>query len=74
MPRYFFDLIDGKSVRDEVGQELRDDSAAKRVAEKLARDIYKIRPELRGNDFAICVRNATGEEVHRAGLEAEVES
>lgn len=72
MPRYFFDLVDGKNVRDEAGQELRDVSAAKRVAERLARDIYKIRPELRGDHFAIKVRNADGDEVHRAGLTADM--
>ncbi|QUS37998.1 hypothetical protein RPMA_03325 [Tardiphaga alba] len=72
MPRFFFDLVDGKNVSDETGQELRNEGAAKHVAEKLARDIYKIRPELRGNHFAIKVRNADGEEVHRAQLTAEM--
>jgi len=70
----FFDLIDGKNIRDEVGQELPDDGAAMRVAEKLARDIYKIRPELRGDDFAICVREDDNREVHRVCLDAAVQS
>jgi len=72
MPRFYFDLIDGKNVRDEAGQELRDDNAAKRVAEKLARDIYKIRPELRGDHFAIKVRDASNAEIHRARLTADM--
>ncbi len=72
MPKFFFDLVDGENVRDEIGQELRDEGAAKRVAEKLARDIYKIRPELRGDHFAIQVRNADDEEVHRAGLTSDI--
>lgn len=74
MPRYYFDLIDGKNISDEVGQELRDKGAAMRVADKLARDVYKIRPELRGDDFAISVRNEQGDEVHRAVLEAVAQS
>lgn len=70
MPRYYFDLIDGKSVPDNAGQTLRDTAAAKRVADKLAHDIFKIRPELRGKTFAIAVRNEAGDEVHRAEVQA----
>lgn len=70
MPRFYFDLIDGKKIPDAAGQILRDRGAAIRVADKLAHDIYKIRPELRGKDFSILVRNEDGEEVHRADVEA----
>lgn len=70
MPRYFFDLIDGKTVPDDAGQILRDNGLAIRVADKLARDIYKIRPELRDRDFAIVVRDEKGNEVHRADVVA----
>jgi|AraplaDrversion2_2_1032049.scaffolds.fasta_scaffold56905_2 hypothetical protein len=70
MPRFYFDLIDGKKVPDVAGQLLRDEGAAVRVADKLARDIYKIRPELRGKDYSILVRDEDGEEVHRADIEA----
>jgi hypothetical protein len=70
MPRFYFDLIDGKKVPDPAGQMLRDEGAAARVADKLARDIYKIRPELRGKDFSILVRGEGGEEVYRAEIEA----
>jgi hypothetical protein len=70
MPRYYFDLTDGKKVPDMAGQMLRDKGVAARVADKLARDIYKIRPELRGKDYAISVRDETGEEVYRADVEA----
>jgi hypothetical protein len=69
MARYFFDLIDGKNIPDKAGQELRDEGAARRVADRLARDIYKIRPELRGDDYAISVRNENGDEIHRVCLE-----
>ncbi len=73
MPRFYFDLIDGKKVPDPAGQMLRDAGAATRVADKLARDIYKIRPELRGKDFSILVRGEDGEEVYRAELEPAAE-
>jgi hypothetical protein len=70
MPRFFFDLIDGTKVPDAVGQELRDKILAKRAADRLARDIYKIRPELRDRDFVISVRDEQGNEVHRAEIAA----
>lgn len=66
MPRYYFDLIDGKTVPDATGQILRDKLLATQVADKLAGDIYKIRPELRGEDFAISVRDESGDEIHRS--------
>jgi hypothetical protein len=72
MPRFFFDLIDGKTVPDAAGQMLRDKLLATQIADKLAGDIYKIRPELRGKDYAISVRDEEGDEVHRvevAGVE-----
>jgi hypothetical protein len=69
MPRYYFDLIDGKTVPDVAGQVLRDRLLATQIADKLARDIYKIRPELRGENFAISVRNEAGDEIHRASVE-----
>jgi hypothetical protein len=69
MPRYYFDLIDGKTVPDMAGQVLRDRLLATQIADKLAHDIYKIRPELRGENFAIVVRDEAGDEIHRASVE-----
>lgn len=66
MPRFYFDLIDGKTVPDIAGQVLRDKLLATQVADKLARDVYMIRPELRDRDFAISVRDENGDEIHRA--------
>ena len=68
MPRYYFDLVDGTTVPDASGQILRNELLAAEVADKLAGDIYKIRPELRGKHFAISVRNEEGEEIHRADV------
>jgi hypothetical protein len=66
MPRFYFDLVDGKTVPDAAGQILRDKLLATQIADKLAHDIYKIRPELRGKDFAISVRDEEGDEIHRS--------
>jgi hypothetical protein len=66
MPRFYFDLVDGKTIPDEAGQILRDKLLAIQIADKLAGDIDKIRPELRGKDFAISVRDEGGDEIHRA--------
>lgn len=68
MPRFYFDLVDGKTVSDVAGQLLRNEVMASQVADKLARDIYKIRPELRGKDYAISVRDEAGDEIHRADV------
>lgn len=68
MPRFYFDLVDGKTVPDASGQILSNKLLAAQVADKLAGDIYKIRPELRGKDYAISVRDEEGDEIHRADV------
>ncbi|MES2028690.1 MAG: hypothetical protein V4477_05890 [Pseudomonadota bacterium] len=68
MPRFYFDLVDGTTVPDTSGQVLRDQLLAAEVADKLAGDIYKVRPELRGKHFVISVRNEEGNEIHRADV------
>jgi hypothetical protein len=68
MPRYYFDLVDGKTVPDMSGQVLRDRLLATQIADKLAHDIYRIRPELRGANFWIAVRDEAGDEFHRASV------
>jgi hypothetical protein len=74
MPRYHFDLIDHKTVEDEGGQILADDVMAGDVADRLAEDLYRIRPELRGKGYSILVSNAEGETVHKAPIEDLVTS
>jgi len=39
MPRYFFQISNGKPYQDKTGEELRDDRHAWRTATHLARDI-----------------------------------
>jgi len=66
VPRYHFDLIDHKTVEDAGGQFLADDITACDVADRLAEELFKVRPELRGKGFSILVSNADGDEVHHA--------
>jgi hypothetical protein len=66
VPRYHFDLIDHKTAKDAGGQFLADDITACDVADRLAEELFKVRPELRGEGFSILVSNADGDEVHYA--------
>ena len=70
MPRYHFDLVDHTTVEDKGGQILADDVTASDVAEKLAADLFEIRPELRGKGYSIQVSGPDGETIHIAPVEA----
>ncbi len=69
MAHYHFDLIDGVTLADEGGRDLADDIAAADEADRMAFELYKARPELRGKDYAISATNLEGEEVHRAPID-----
>jgi hypothetical protein len=69
MPRYHFDLVDHTTVEDHGGQILTDDLTAADVADELARRIFEVRPELRGQGYWILVTDAEGQEVHRARID-----
>lgn len=69
MPRYHFDLIDSKTVADQGGQLLEDESLAIEVADRLAHELSLSRPELRGKGFKVLVTDADGERVHEAPLD-----
>jgi hypothetical protein len=70
MPRYHFDLVDQKTVADHGGRVLRDDAQAEDVADRLAAELAKARVDLLGRNYAILVTNESGEEIHRAPLDA----
>jgi hypothetical protein len=72
MPRYHFDLVDHTTVEDKGGQVLADDVMASDVADRLAEDLYEIRPELRGKGYSILVSDAEGETIHKAPVEAQI--
>lgn len=69
MPRYHFDLVDSKTIADEGGAELPDDVKALDVAEEIARQLLKERPELEGRRFSVLITNQDGEEIGRVPLD-----
>lgn len=71
MPRYHFDLVDHTTVEDHGGQLLADDIIAGDVADELARQVYEVRPQLRGKGFSILVTDPDGREVHRAPIDGK---
>jgi hypothetical protein len=66
MPRYYLDLVDHTTVEDKGGQVLVDDVMASDVADRLAEDLYQVRPELRGKGYSILVSYAERETIHKA--------
>jgi hypothetical protein len=47
MPRYHFDVIGKNTIADRTGLLLPDDIHASDAADRLASELYEIRPELR---------------------------
>jgi hypothetical protein len=68
MPRYHFDLIGKRTVRDLAGRDLSDDMLASDVADGLANELYSVRPDLRRQHCSILVTNEDGDEVCRAPI------
>jgi hypothetical protein len=69
MPKYHFDLVDSKTIADEGGAAVGDDSKAVDIAEQIARRLLKERPELKDKHYSILVSNEDGEEVCRVPLD-----
>ncbi len=69
MPRYFFHLEDGERIPDRLGQELRDDSAALRLAAGVA-DALRRRG---GRIWRVVVTNEWGHEVTEIPVALEPE-
>jgi hypothetical protein len=65
MPRYHFDLIGKQTIIDHAGLDLPDDVVASDAADRLANELYSIRPELRRQHSSILVTDEDGEEVCR---------
>jgi hypothetical protein len=72
MLRYHFDLVDHMTVEDKGGQVLSDDVTASDVADRLAEDVYMVRPELHGKGFSIVVTGPDGDTVHKAPIVAKI--
>jgi hypothetical protein len=65
MPRYHFDLIGKQTIVDHDGLDLADDMLASDAADRLANELYSVRPEFRRQHFSILVTDEDGEEVCR---------
>ena len=68
MPRYHFDVIGRNTIADRTGLLLPDDIHASDAADRLASELYEIRPELRARECAVLVTDDDGEEVHSAPI------
>ncbi|MER2198520.1 DUF6894 family protein [Methylobacterium brachiatum] len=71
MARYFFDVIDGRTISDEVGLDLADLAALRREAMRLLPEIA--RDEMHNDDrdvqtLAIMVRDEAGQPIYTANL------
>ena len=68
MPRYFFNLTDGSTIRDPNGEELADIGSAKATAARVARDVGRNKERTLIAGLHITVTNEQGEEVFRTPL------
>lgn len=68
MPRYHFDLIGKQTIVDHDGLDLADDMLASDAADRLANELYSVRPEFRRQHFSILVTDEDGEEVCRSPI------
>jgi hypothetical protein len=68
MARYHFDLIGKRTIIDHNGLDLPDDIQASETADRLANELYSVRPELRRQHCSIVVTDEDGEEVCRARI------
>src|SRR5262245_31830607 len=51
MPRYFFDLVDGKKIYDKKGVSLPNDKAAREYAKTFARELMETKADLLGESW-----------------------
>ena len=62
MSRFFFDLQGAQNVNDPTGLSFETELDAFRAAQRLAAEIWKTRPQLRGNTWiAVVTRKREGE-------------
>lgn len=63
MPRFHFPIVDGTTLRDPVGIELKNDDEAKRHAESVAHHVSNLGHQKQRNVLA---EREDGTEVHKA--------
>jgi hypothetical protein len=71
MPRYFFNLTNGTTIRDTEGEQCADLDAAKTLARRSARDLARNKRRTEINSFYVCVTDEHGNEVFRTPLAHE---
>jgi hypothetical protein len=71
MPYFYFDLVIGKEFRDQGGMILEDLAAASERADRLARELAILRPELRSRGCFVRVTDDGDKEVYRVPLDVE---
>jgi hypothetical protein len=67
MKRFFFDLQGGQDTRDQQGLPFRTELDAFRAANRLAAELARTRPELRGN-MCIVVRRSMTDDSYCIGI------
>jgi hypothetical protein len=68
MPRFYFDLIGSKSVSDKHGLLFGDQHVAAHVAEKLAAELFAVRPELRGTASVVMLDGRRSDLIYRVAI------
>lgn len=70
MPRFRFDIVDGRRVVDPAGQPVDDRDQALAVAKRLAIDIAETRNGFLGHGYFVSVVDEDGAEIHRESIDS----
>jgi len=73
MPKYHFEIVDGFRLEDPIGQDCSGDAQAKRVANKMARQIAED-IERDDQDRTVVVLDDHGAEVYKTQIDHDPES
>ena len=71
MPLYRFNLEDHRFIADRGSHDCIDQLHAVEIADEIAERLLQAEPELVDGKHAIVVRDASNQEVYRAGLDRE---
>ena len=74
MPRFRFDIVDGKRVVDPTGHPVEDRDQALAVAKRLAIDLAETRQGFLGKGYFVAVIDEDGGEVHRESIDSAEKS
>ena len=61
MARFFFDLQGAQTVNDPTGLPFENEMDAFRAAQRLARELSRTRPYLRGSTWVVVTRKSDGD-------------